>query len=177
MITVEHRGYKIVFNEHADEWSCPEVNHFSSPSLLKVRAKIDSMLLSVRKKIAVKCFEIGSSHNSRWAQEKIEATIVEYEKQEIVRKYGSQETISINHLVASVAQRPGSSKASRRTAKLSELMSDTPEAHAAHDAFLVLLEEERAAARRTEAAFKAIPRVTVEDIAELHKIAKKGDDD
>jgi hypothetical protein len=177
MIEVDHRGYKITFNENADEWYCADVgNYYTSPSLAKVRARIDAMLLAVRKASAVKCFEIGKAHSSTFSQSKTEAQIVEYVKKVENKKYHSNEVVSIDHVVAVVAQRPGSSRASRRDAELKELMPDTPEAHAAHEAFLVFLAEERAATARAREAFAAIPRVTLEQVEELRKIANKADD-
>ena len=175
MIEVNYRGYMIRFNENSDEWWCGDLSgkSYASPKLSTVKAAIDRMLLSVRKESAVTCFEIGGGYTAN--PYKVEAKIVEFIKTKQDHDWKGNPRPPV-HIVASVAQRSGSSKASRREVNIADLMPDTPEAHAAFERLLEAAERERIATQATKAAFDAIPRVTLDMISNLVKIAEVSDD-
>lgn len=168
-IIIDHRGYVIRFNENADEWSCHDAGYYSSPSLAKVRARIDKMLLDTRKKAAVDCFEL-SGGAYRGSVDKIPAKIIEFVKTKPDKDYRGN-PLPPKHIVASVAQRSMSEKASRKEVELSELMPDTPEAHAAFARLEEACKRLREAQNATNEAFKAVPRMTIDMIEELVRIA------
>lgn len=167
-IKIEHRGYTIRFNENADEWTCSEADYYSSPSLSKVKAKIDKMLLDVRKASSVTVFEIshGFGRMSRY-----ESKLTEFVKTKHDKDWRGN-ALPPSHIVASVAARDGTKKPARREMKLSDMMPDTPEAHAAYAACETLFREAKAAEKRAIAAFDAIPRVTLDDIRALVRLAE-----
>ena len=170
MIEVTHRGYTITFNENSDEWYCRELSgkSYSAPKLSTIKASIDRMLLSVRKKSAITCYEVSGGHSRD--PSKTEAQIVEFITTKNERDYSGKAKPPV-HIVASVAQRRGSAKASRREVSIADLMPDTPEAHAAFDRLVKATEREVAAHKETLAALNAIPRVTFEMITDLVKLA------
>ena len=174
MIEVEHRGYTIRFNENSDEWYCSALSgkSYSAAKLSTVKAAIDRMLLSVRKASAYPCYEIGGSYHRD--PMKHSAKIIEFVGTKIERDYSNRPKPP-KHIVASVAQRNHSEKASRREVNISELMPDTPEAHAAFALFENACAREREAHAATLAAFDAIPRVTLDMIPDLVKIAGGSD--
>ncbi|RWX72558.1 hypothetical protein [Mesorhizobium sp. M2A.F.Ca.ET.039.01.1.1] len=179
-IEATHRGYVIRFNENSDEWYCSELGstsgYYSSPSLSKIKARIDKMLLDVRKKSAFPCFEIGGWTHAR--AEKSEAQITEYlgrgKSYNHKLNHGSGGYEPGPHRVASVAQRGANEKASRKEIEINTLMPDTPEAHAAFVLFEEACRREQAAKKATKAAFDAIPRVTLDMIPDLVRIAEGG---
>ena len=175
-ISVEHRGYTIRFSENADEWSCNDVQtkdgrYLSSPSLAKVRAGIDRMLLDVRKASAVRAIEIGSSHHPSF----VEALITEFIKTVNNRDYKNRE-LPPKHVVAVVSTRGGDKKAARRLVTLNDLAPDTPEAHGAFEYFKAKEAEAATAAAVAREAFDGIPRMTLDMIEPLVRIAEGGVD-
>lgn len=168
-IVVEHRGYVIRFNENADEWACHDAGYYSSPSLAKVRARIDKIALDTRKKAAVDCFEI-SGGSWRSTAEKVPAKIIEFIKTKADKDYRGN-PLPPKHIVASVAQRSMSERASRKEVYLAELMPDTPEAHAAFARFDDACKRLREAQKAADEALKAVPRMTIDMIDELVRIA------
>lgn len=169
MIEVIHRGYTIRFNENSDEWACHDAGYYSSPKLSNVKQRIDKMLLDERKKSALPCFEIGGAYHRQ--AKKTEAKIIEFVKTRVERDYSNRQKPP-QHIVASVAQRSGSEKASRREVDISDLMPDTPEAHAAFVRFEEACAREQEAHEATTDAFNAIPRVTLDMIPALVRIAQ-----
>lgn len=168
-IKTEHRGHTIIYSENGDEWWCSDIN-YSNVSLQKVRARIDKMYLDLRKKSATPCFEISNYGKG----DKVESSVVEY-LDEIWEGGGwnlKTPRHLANHKVAVVAKRQGSEKSSRREAKLSELMPVTDEANAAFEEFRRLRDIAIDAQRVANAAFDAIPRLKIEDVAELVRIKK-----
>lgn len=169
-IKTEYRGHAIFYGENSDEWHCNDVGRSgaSSSSLAKVKQAIDKMYLDLRKKAATPCFEIGIYNRGQ----RTESVCIEYI--EPVWEGGGWNTAVprhvANHKVAVVAKRDGSTKPSRRETKLSELMPDTPEAEAAWQEFKRLCAIAEAANKAANAAFDAIPRLTVDDIAALVEI-------
>lgn len=168
-ITVEHRGYTIRFNENSDEWTCPEAGYYSHQKLSTVKTYIDKMTLAVRKKSALLCFEIDRTYAS-----KTESKIIEYLGQEKKRNYSTGNFDLGDHRVAVVAQRGGSDRATRSTMTVGNLMPDTPEAHDAFERYLSLHKAAEVAAKTAREAFNAIPRVTVDMIPDLVRIATEG---
>lgn len=175
MIEVSHRGYTIRYADNADEWTCYDVQDakgrsYSSPKLSNVKAAIDKMLLDVRKSNALACFELGIP-TSFYGPKKTAAKIIEYVERKVERDHYGKKPDTVRHIVASVAQRGSSERAARRNEDIDKFMPDTPEAHEAFARFEAAAAREREAHAQTQAAFAAIPRVTVEMISELVRVA------
>ncbi len=166
-LEIEYRGHTVRYGENSDEWYCSDLG-YSSEKLSSVKARIDKMYLDLRKKSAVSCFEISSYRGAK----KTPSSIVEYLKNNEGKKNWNSKPEPIVHTVAVVARRDGSDKASRREAKANELMPDTPEAHAAWAIFEEKSELLKHAERAANKAFDAIPRVTVDMMADLIAVSK-----
>lgn len=162
-IKTEYRGHEILYNENTDEWTCYDID-YRGPALSKVRARIDKMYLELRKTAAVGCFLLDGGNWS--APSAIPATVVEY--------LGDQRTFSgfkqPATKVAVVSKSRGSGKSARSHTELDRLMPDTPEAHealrAAEEAFARLKDAKAA----YDAAYAAVPRLTVDDVQGLKRI-------
>ncbi|MER9833401.1 hypothetical protein NKJ28_00290 [Mesorhizobium sp. M0145] len=168
-IETTYRGHLIRYGENSDEWYCRdlEVGGGSHVSLAKLKAKIDKMYLDLRRKAAVKVFEVNGGYSSKPSI--TEATIIEY-----VRPFAEKDWKGVvgrtRHKVATVAQRNGSERASRAEKELSDLMPDTSEAQAAFAEALRLAEIAAEAQKAATEALNRIPRLTLDDIAELVRI-------
>lgn len=166
----EYRGHTISYSENSDEWWCSDIN-YSNISMAKVKAKIDAMYLKLRKESAVPCYEINS-HGGR-SELLTESTVIEYIKG-IYRgdTWTGKPVTLVNHMVAVVAQRQGSTRAARREIELSRLAPATPETRAAADLVRQRHDEYLAAMKAYEAAVEAIPRLTIEDVDALVRVHK-----
>ncbi len=174
-ISTEYRGYKISFGDNSEEWSCSELSFYGFPKLSTLKARVDKMLLDVRKKSAVSCFEITHRDTS-----KTPGTIVDYVKMrhdnDYARGYVDGKLPKIaKHVVAVVAQRSNSDRAARGEKDLDGLMPDTPEALAAFEVYAEKVRLYREAGKAADMAYAAVPRVTVEMIAELKRIKEGGE--
>lgn len=163
-IETTYRGYKITWSENGDHWQCWEAGAgIENKSLLKLKQAIDRLALTERKNAAYPCFEISDYHSEG---RKTESQITQYMKRKVHRAWGKEEE-KIEHVVAVVAKRDGSTKASRRETELHKLMPDTPEALAAWEIWRKLRRVAKIADDTAKEAFKAIPRVELADIQKL----------
>jgi hypothetical protein len=162
-IITEYRGHQIEYSHNADEWNCFDVG-YSSSKLSNVRSRIDKFYLDIRKNSAISCFEL--EHNGHG---KTPAMIIDFIKQKQDRSWDGK-LKEIDHIVSVVAKRAGKQKQSRREAKITELMQDTPEAEAAYQVYVEKYHLYLKAQREYHAAKQAIPRVKPEQIETLIKI-------
>lgn len=157
-----YRGHKIRWSDNSDEWTCYDLSDKvrSSPKLSLIKAAIDRLYLAERKANAVPCFEIG--HDGT----RTESNVVEYLGAKIQRAWsgGEQRT---EHKVAVVATRKGSERPSRREAKLDDLMPSNVDVDAAWLHYQSLRAIEKRAKAAADAALKAIPRLTLDDVTAL----------
>jgi hypothetical protein len=169
-IETVYRGHTITYGENSDEWYCGdlEAGGASHVSLAKLKAKIDKMYLDLRRKAAVKAFEIGSGYYEKPSLNA--TTVIEYVGQAKTRNYNGGGFTLGAHKVACIAPRRGNDRASRAEKELDGIMPDTPEAHAAFAEALRLAEIASAAKKAADAALKAVPRLSLDDIAELVRI-------
>lgn len=168
-IKTEYRGYTIRYGGNSDEWQCLDVN-YSSASLSKVKARIDKMLLDLRKKSIVPVFEIGRG-GTHGAPLRIPSSVIEFVETKVERgSYRKDALQTEKHIVAVVAQRRGSERASRREAEIEELMPCTAEAEAAWDNYVSAHNAYFTAFQVAEQAFKDIPRVSLDDVTALKAI-------
>lgn len=170
-IETEHRGHLIRYGENSEDWYCPDIN-LSHKSLAQVKLRIDKMYLDMRKQARLDCFEIPDFGPYSDAPEKIPAKIVEYIGPKIERYKDNPKVVG--NLLAVVSTRSNKSKTTRRQEELSKLMPDTPEAHVAFDEYVRLRIIENEARKSAQAAFKLIPRVNIDMIAELVRIKESG---
>lgn len=168
-LETEHRGYKIRYSENGDEWTCYDAgNGMTAPTLSKMKEKIDRMALAERKASSFRCLEF-SGYSSVDTED---ASIIEYLGPTVEGGgwTGKPHYIS-KHKVASVANRKGKERPTRRESDLSNFLPDTPEVRAALEDLARLHKVAEEARKAFDAARKAIPRVTVADIAPLVKLS------
>jgi hypothetical protein len=171
-IEIEYRGHVIRYSENADEWTCYDLNSYSSPKLSNVKQRIDKMYLDQRRKSALPCYILEGGYDIHGPLRKIEASIIEYVGPEHRRDHSRGMTADVvDHKVATTAVRHGNERASRTVSELSGLMADTPEALAAFDQAVALYKKARAAWDAYREAVKQIPRVSLDDIPDLVRIA------
>lgn len=168
-IKTEYRGHSISYSENSDEWWCQDIN-YSNVSMQKVKAKIDAFYLKLRRESAVPCYEISSFGGPS----KTESTIIEFVKTVEQRAWATHAVTRVEQKVAAVAKRAGSERAARREVGIETLMPETPAALAAFAEAERLYEDVRKAEAAFRAAFDAIPRITLDDVAALKKI-KEGE--
>jgi len=171
MIETTHRGYRITYSENAEEWSCLDLS-YSHPKLGTVRSRIDKLLLDERKRAGVPCYRIEGHRGTRTA-----ASVVEFLKTTQHKSIYDRDKREDRHKVAIVSQPSGRERPSRSEAELSDLMPDTPEANAAFERAAELHRIANEAAKAAREALALIPRLTLDDIAELKRIkdTEKGD--
>ncbi|UUV43026.1 hypothetical protein RCAQUAPHINA_56 [Rhodobacter phage RcAquaphina] len=168
MIETEYRGHRIIYSENGEDWYCPDIEKSNAPTLSKVKAKIDRMYLDMRKRAAFSGFEIGSYQGPKFTP----TVIVDYIEEKVERSWNDPKVIrSRKHVVAAVAQRGYKEKAARRHCDLQEIAPDTPETHAAFQVAEARWADLEQARKAYENAVAAIPRVTIEDIADLVKVS------
>lgn len=176
-IETTYRGHLIRYGENSDEWYCADLEsgNKSHASLGKLKAKIDKMYLDLRKKAAIKAFEIsGNSVYNGGVPSIEEGMVVEYIGQ--AKSYvssanrGSGGYVEGAHKVAMIATRRGNERPSRAEKTIGEIMPDTPEAHAAFAEAVRLAQIAKAAVAAAVEALKAVPRLTIDDIPDLVKI-------
>lgn len=172
-IETTYRDHTIRFNENTDEWSCYDVGSaFSSPSLSKVKARIDKMYRDLRKSAAIPCFELSGGYSDR-PPRTTEGTLIEYLGPIMERppyNSPSPDLVLKGYKVAVVATRGGNKQAGRAEVKLHDLMPDTPEAHEALSAARVAYEAVKVAVAAYKEAYDNIPRLTLDDIPDLVKV-------
>lgn len=168
-IKTEYRGHTIAYGGNSEEWHCLDVN-FGSPSLSKVKARIDKMYLDMRKQSAVDVFEMSKGGvNSMPVL--TPSLIVDFVGTKLEKSFYSRDAEPVEkHIVAVAAQRAHSTKVARREANINELMPSTPAAERAWGEYLIACEGLRAAHAIAERAYRAIPRVSLEDVAALKAI-------
>jgi len=172
-ISTEHRGHKIVYSDNAEHWWCGDWD-YSNVSLAKVRAKIDAEYLKIRKSASLDCFEFASEYN--YSPDVIPSKIIEYIGEKFEREWRTNAPKFVGHQVAAVAVRRANEKASRSTKVLSQFVPDTEDAHKAIAEAKRMHSLAKEAAERAKEAFNAIPRVTIEMINDLVRVAKNSSD-
>lgn len=172
MIEVNHRGYTIHYNENTDEWCASGANMFSHAKLTTVRGKIDQMLRAERQASSVPAFFIDADP-FRGPQNPEPATVIEYVRERWDRDYKTGLNVMRGHTVAVMAGGIGmKDRKSRRDVNMESLMPANPEALAAYSNYLDIKHELQKLVVKARQAVAAVPRLTLEDIAELHRIAK-----
>jgi hypothetical protein len=170
-VETEYRGHKIRWSDNEDCWTCYDLSDKvrTSPKLSAIKAAIDRLYLAERKAAGVECWEINSYDGKR-----TRATVVEYLGEKGARYSWDGKPGQPQHKVAVVAKRSGSERPARRETECDKLALPGEEFDAAWEAYTHALEEQKAAEKRTDQAFKALPRLTVSDIAALVDLAAKG---
>jgi hypothetical protein len=166
--TVEHKGMDIYWSDNEDKWSCSEMG-FSSQSLLAVKRKIDAFRKKERSGIAIPALYV-----SEYGTKATPCEIVEYLGEH--KTYGSGRPLAPKVAV----MRPGYSgeRKTRNTDWLHELAPATPEVEALIAKMAGLNEEIERLKREVVTLGKQVPRLRIEDIAELvkHKLQDAEED-
>lgn len=164
-LSTEYRGYTISYAENMDTWGCYECG-VTAPTLSKAKEKIDALHLKLRKESAVSCYEYQVD-SKKGTIKLIDSKIIDFLKECISTSWSSNKRTHDGYEVAVMAQRQGSEKASRRTAKLRTLIADTPEALEAVNQANEIGQRLAVPVREFDDAVAAIPRVQFADISKL----------
>lgn len=168
-LETEYRGYTIRYSENEDRWNCYEVDKKGAVTLSDMKKRIDAMHLKMRKEASVPCFEIKRREGKdTWDVGLIEAKLIDYVKPRYEGgSWTGKPQYIADHRVATVAKRPGSTRAARQEVYLSTLVPDTDEVHSAIFKANKLGHEAHLAATAFRDAVEAIPRLTLDDIQNL----------
>lgn len=162
-IETEHRGIKIRYSDNEDTWYCSELS-FSHASLRRVKARIDKWWKDARSKAALDAYRIGHDGTMRPTQ------VVEYLG--VRTGYGRQ-----GPLVAVLGVNYKNERPSRSEVSLSELAPAAPELVAMQAELEALKKRKREIEEEISAKVKAIPRLSLDDIAELVKLREEPEPD
>jgi hypothetical protein len=170
-VVTEYRGHKIRWSDNEDCWTCYDLSDKvrASPKLSAIKAAIDRLYLAERKAAGVGCWEISSHDGSRTP-----ATVVEYLGEKTEKSWSGRTPDRIYHKVAVVAKRTASERPARRETSCDQLARLGAEFDAAWEIYANAFAERKAAQKREQEAFGALPRLQVEDIAKLVELAKAG---
>jgi hypothetical protein len=166
-IEIPYRGYAISFGHNSGLWSCRELGQ-ENIDINKVKAGIDRVCLKLRKENAVECLYLAHE------DELHPANIIEYAGHSTKKTgpFGTGPRVFESHLV--YAMRPSYSSTdrhSRQRDKLDNFVQRGP----LTDAILAEIKAERETIKRAEQRIhelkKQYPRVTIDDIQALVKIA------
>lgn len=170
-LEVEYRGYRIIYSENMDEWTCFDIGRGKgavAPTLSKMKAKVDDYLRSIRKEAAVNCLELHTYGGLK----AFEATIVEYLGPQLDGgAWTSRPKHVSGHKVAAMAQRDGATRVSRQELSLTTLAPIGDATYAAMEEAKRREAILRAAERDLKEAIAAIPRLSLADIDALVKLS------
>lgn len=167
-----YRGYEITYNENTEEWNCYDINSSysssgSSPKLAAIKARIDKMLVDMRKAEAVEAFVINASASSE--PSKTNCMVTEYVGTD---RNGYTRDAPFEPKVATMALRRGNNKPSRQELFINNLMPNTKEALEAYEDALAAYRAVKAARAVYQERLNAIPRLSLEDIPGLVEVYK-----
>lgn len=171
-IEIIHRGYPITFSENESVWRCWDLDA-ENMDLTKVKAAIDRELLKVRKDNATPAMYLDHGGYGRIST-LIEGTITEYQGaiMEGRGSFGTGPKEVVDHKVGFVAQRGKKDRASKRCEKLSGMIRPGADSEQILQQINALEQECDSIEKRISALKKSFPRLTVEDISALVKIAE-----
>ncbi len=175
-IQTEHRGYKIIYSENADEWTSLEAgDRMNAPTLSKLKEKIDRMVSSQKKATAVDCVVIESegyaSSPTFVAEARMTAyvgPVLENKSHSSLQKRVKGQKVEVVYASTKYGQKE---RAARREVELRSCCFDTPEFRAALDAANKIAAEVSALIDKHRKAVAAIPRLTLESIDALVKLS------
>jgi hypothetical protein len=168
-IRIEYRGCIIQFSENQSIWRSYDLD-VENVDLSKVKAAIDRILLKVRKDNATPVLFLADEYSSN--SKLSEGSIIEYIGEcKSSTGYGKNAKDVLDHKVAVVGKRGTNERESRRTETLSKLVKKCPEAFEVLAKVNALESEIREMETKLRALRKTYPRLTVEDISALVKIA------
>lgn len=170
-----YRGHKIFYNTNSDEWSCNDTGHdgknYASPKLSVIRGRIDTMYRNLRSKSAIDAYELPYGDG----EELVPTSVTEFIEIKHERKY-SGKLGEEYHIVASIAKRDGSTKASRTSRSIGNLVPNTDAARAAHALYIAAHKEIKELTKHMNKLREAIPRLSVADIQPLIDLKAKMED-
>lgn len=155
MILTEYKGYKIVYSDNGDEWSCSEAD-IRSPSLLKIKRRIDNLTRAARSEASVGALDLSYDKGT-------EVKVVEFLGDS--RHYKSRcAVLGLRHT--------SDSKVTRWEVTLGDLCAKTHSNMTALKDAEALRAEAAKLNKKANEIVRAIPRLTKDDIAELIKLAE-----
>lgn len=169
-----YRGHVIRYNDNSEEWYCSDLEGkgYSNAKLSRIRAAIDKIYLDRRKSASIKCLEIAYGGPRRFGTI-YDAVITEYIGPVMTTDYKTGGKKLDHHKIAVSAKRDGD-KMTRKEMKLSDVAKDSSEIRDAYEAYAKAYEQAEELHRKAYEMWQAIPRLMIEEIAELVAI-KKGE--
>ena len=181
-IETTYRGYKITYGESSDQWGCYDLGGHGkdthAPTLTELKAKLDKFLLTTRKKNAFSCMILRlesktvEGRNASVSVAMMDASIIEYCGPKVeTRITGLRIPRVVGHKVATTAARGHQGRLTRAETDMEYLapLGEATDAAISEANRLGAIAE--AALADFYKAYKAIPRVQLEDIDELVKIS------
>lgn len=167
-----YREHLIYWSDNEEVWRCSDIN-FNHIKLAKVKEKIDALYLAMRKAAAVNCFYLDGYDEPRLK----EATVIDYRGPihgtKSVNFHSVKTDEIVDHSMVVMTQAVFSSeKKSRQTKHLSNLVPNTPEAMAKFDEARAIYHQIVTLKNYLSLAVRAIPRLTLDDVAGLVKAAE-----
>ncbi len=155
MITTEHKGHTIAYDEDTNKWECRALD-MSAPSLKTLQKKIDDFEAKERKlgENGVRLLFISNYRFSNKRYSEVRATMLD--------KSEDFHAVWITHI----------SNGQREKVGLHSLMLDTPENRKAIDDAEALEKEAKAMDKKAEKMKADIPRITKEQIKAMALEAK-----
>lgn len=153
-----YKGHKIIWSDNGDNWYCSSMA-LENVSLAKLKQAIDKEYLKERKAASVPCILLNQNSGSfdeMTIIEKVDDTRYDTNRVAVLGKVGDRNV--------------------RQLMRLANLTPDSPAARSAIENWLGERALAVAASRRATAAFDAIPRMTLADIAGLVAAAGGGDE-
>lgn len=166
-LETEHRGYPIYYGENSDKWHCRDID-LQADTLSALKRKIDEIDRKARQAAAVICYELVPRRGHQ--VETRDAKLIEYLGTRRPQKHQGDPD-EPQHVVASMAKRSFGERVGRQEVKLRDLVPISEEAHKAIDHANALGAKVAEAEAAYKAAVAAIPRLQIDDIDGLVKVA------
>ena len=169
-IKITHRGYEVHFGQNSYTWTCSDLG-IDNIDLGKVKDAIDRVCLKVRKENAVEAYYFSGRHDDK--PKLLDAKIIEYIEPvtEKTAPFGTGPKKVVGHQVAVMYQGDYSDRVTRNKERLEHLVRKTPEALTILEEIRANCAQIRALGEKNRQLEKQFPRLTLDDIPALVKIA------
>lgn len=161
----EYRGYSICYGDNDDKWWCSAIG-YQHEKLSKVKAKIDSIHLKMRKAAAIECYHVSGGGSGPLSLD--EATVIDYAGpvRAQARSFERNPTGEvIGHKFAIMTKARHSEQRSRQVVQMDTLVTD--EAFEVLERVRVIEAQIKALGEQRKRMVAEIPRMKFEDFAEL----------
>jgi hypothetical protein len=163
-IQVDHKGYVITYAENEDVWRCWALDGIEAKTLSAMRGKIDKIDADGRRVSNIRAWRLPSTADYGGPEPVVIVMLVEDDEKP---RYGEPPgprawVLHVDRTTWEISK--GRAKSREKVALLS-LAAHSPEAQAAIDLWLAAVDDLRAAKAKADAALKAVPRMTLEQVS------------